>query len=505
MSLSILKAFVIADVLMRFRRLSTLMLIGVMIAIAWMWVPDPSTGRAVIVVDGQRALYTAGTIGLATASISTIFIGLFGFYAVSNAVSRDLRSRVGQMLASTPLRSATYIAGRFLGNLAFLAVLLGVFAAGSFLMVLVRGEGGFDPFTFAVQYLLICVPTILMVSALAILFEVTPLLRTRAGDIAFFVLWITLIGVNTATAVGGRAQWFDPTGMGWLVSTIKQQTGTDSMSIGASSFDTSKPPLAFDGIRLSTASIVPRAANALAPLLLLLPAIAMFHRFDPAKVRTPSRNEGSRGSRLAFLSRFVTWIAPPRPRGVMTAALWDARLTFLERPWTLLAVMVSWIAAMADGKGAVPIVVIAGGLLIADVAAREKISGTTALIGPSSVIAGMTGAWKLATSIALLTVVMLPLLIRFGLNDPARALRLAGGMLLLAGIANLLGFLTGGPRTFVAILLMAVYIAVNDSVPFIDFAGFHSAIDPATAIGWGLAAVGACVLSLFAGKIARAV
>ncbi|HUF18878.1 MAG TPA: hypothetical protein VMS12_12615 [Thermoanaerobaculia bacterium] len=504
MSFSVLKAFVIADVLTRFRRLSTLVLIGIMLAVAWMWIPDPATGRAVIVVDRQRALYTAGTIGLATAAISTMFVGLFGFYAISNAVSRDLRSRVGQMLASTPLRSATYIVGRFLGNLAFLCSLLAVFAAGSFVMVLIRGEGTFDPLTFGAQYLLICIPAMVTVSALAILFEVTPLLRTRAGDIAFFVLWLTLMGINSATAMGGRAQWFDPSGLGWVLSSIKQQTGTDSLSIGASNFDVTKPPLAFDGIPLSSASVVSRAANALAPLALLLPAMMMFHRFDPAKVRTPSRNEGSSTQRFAFLGRFVTWIVPPRPRGLITAAMWDARLTFMERPWGIIVIAVAWIAALADGKGAVPIVVIAGGFLIAGIAAREKIGGTTALIGPSPVIAGRSGAWKFATSILVLLIVMLPLLIRFGMGDPVRALRLAGGMLLLAGIANLLGFLTGGPRSFIAILLMAVYIAVNDAASFIDFAGFHQTFDPSSAAAWGVAAISAVALSLFVGRIARA-
>ena len=503
MNLSALGAFVVTDVLVRFRRLSTLVLLGLMLAAAWMWVPDPSTGRAVIVVDDHRALYTAGTIGLATASLSTIIVGLFGFYSVSNAVSRDLRTRVGQMLASTPLSRATYIVGRFLGNLAFLSCLLAVYAAGSFTMVLVRGEGSFDPVSFATQYLLICVPAVVTVSALAILFEVTPLLRSRAGDVAFFVLWLSIMGINSATAVSGKAQWFDPTGLGWVIQEIKKHSGTTSLSIGATSFDKTKPPIDFDGIPFNASTILPRAANAAAPLVLLLPAMVFFHRFDPAKVKTPGRREGSKKGRLLFLSRFITWIIPPTPRGAISAAAWDARLTFLERPWGLLAIAAAWIAALADGKGAVPVAVIAGGFLISSIASRERMQGTSALVASSPVIAGRHGLWKLVASILVLFVVMTPLLVRFGLEDPARAFRLGAGMLLLAGIANLLGFLTGGPRSFVAILLVAVYIAVNDGASFIDFAGFHEAIDVGVAVRWAVAAIVAGTLSLFAPKIAR--
>lgn len=503
MRLGLLGAFVVTDVLVRFRRLSTLVMLGLMLAAAWMWVPDPATGRAVIVVDGHRALYTAGTIGLATASLSTIIVGLFGFYSVSNAVSRDLRTRVGQMLASTPLGRGTYIFGRFLGNLAFLSCLLAVYAAGSFTMVLVRGEGSFDPLSFATQYLLICGPAVVTVSALAILFEVTPLLRSRLGDIAFFILWLSIMGINSATAMSGKAQWFDPTGLGWVMQEIKENTGTTSLSIGATHFDTSKPPIDFAGIPFEASSIFPRAANAIAPLALLFPAMLFFHRFDPARVKTPGKKEGTKKARLMFLTRLITWIIPPTPRGALSAAAWDARLTFMERPWGLVAIAVAWIAALAGGKGAVPVAVIAGGFLISSIASRERMQGTTALVASSPVIAGRHGMWKLATSILVLLAVMLPLLIRFSMEDPTRALRLGAGMLLLAGIANLLGFLTGGPRSFVAILLVAVYIAVNDGAAFIDFAGFQDAVDPAIAMRWAAAAVAAGMLSLVAPKAAR--
>src|SRR6266508_1563444 len=110
-----------ADARIRFRRTSTVVIFLLLSAIAYVWVPDPSTGRALMRIEGRRAVYNSATIAMATALLGTLFIGLAGFYVVSNAVRRDAQSRVGAIIAATPLRSGEYIAGKFLGNALFLA------------------------------------------------------------------------------------------------------------------------------------------------------------------------------------------------------------------------------------------------------------------------------------------------------------------------------------------------------------------------------------------------
>nr|MBA3832146.1 hypothetical protein [Chthoniobacterales bacterium] len=77
-------AIVAADFRIRFRRLSTVVVFLLLSAFAYVWVPAPSTGRALIQINGRRALNTSGAIGLGTASIGMIFVGLFGYYVISN-------------------------------------------------------------------------------------------------------------------------------------------------------------------------------------------------------------------------------------------------------------------------------------------------------------------------------------------------------------------------------------------------------------------------------------
>ncbi|MGH9696732.1 MAG: hypothetical protein ACRD5Z_21475, partial [Bryobacteraceae bacterium] len=59
-SLSRIAAIVQADFRVRFRRLSTVIVFLLLSAFAYVWIPAPSTGRALIQINGHRALNTSG-------------------------------------------------------------------------------------------------------------------------------------------------------------------------------------------------------------------------------------------------------------------------------------------------------------------------------------------------------------------------------------------------------------------------------------------------------------
>ena len=117
-----LASVVRADVKIRLRRPSTAVVFVLLSMLPYMWIPDPSTGRTLINIGGQRALYNSAAIGMATAVLATMFIGLFGFYVISNAVKRDVISRCGFVIASTTMRGSEYIIGKFAGNVVFLSL-----------------------------------------------------------------------------------------------------------------------------------------------------------------------------------------------------------------------------------------------------------------------------------------------------------------------------------------------------------------------------------------------
>src|SRR3954453_9064714 len=123
-ALSRIGAVVGADFQIPFRRVWTVIVFLLLSAFAYLWIPSPSTGRALIQINGQRAINNSGAIGLGTASIGMIFVGLFGYDGISNAIRRDVGSRCGLIAPSTPMRTGEYLLGKFVGTLTFLATFL---------------------------------------------------------------------------------------------------------------------------------------------------------------------------------------------------------------------------------------------------------------------------------------------------------------------------------------------------------------------------------------------
>lgn len=457
-------AIAAADARIRFRRTSTIVVFLLLSGLAYAWVPAPSTGRALMQIDGRRALYNSAAIAMATAMLAALFVGLAGFYVVSSAVRRDAQSRVGAILAATPLRSGEYIAGKFLGNVLFLATFFGGFMLVSMAMVVVRGEAPLEPWTFLRQYLLMAPPPILFVSALAILFECVPWLSGRGGDVAYFFLFTMAMGASTAAAAAGGVTWaayFDPSGLAGVFSQNIALLHTKSMSIGASAFDPHKPPIVYPGLPVTGAFLAQRLVAMLVPLPLLLVARASFHRFDPVRVRVAAKAERRWLARANALLRPLTrpLLRMPAARSLPLAAVADAQLTIALLPPVALAIVA---AAVVRN---LPFVFVAMAVSIADVASRDVRANTLTLLQSAPRLREHFVAWKAmsASLVALLFVCTYP--------SPAT---LAGAFFAAAATA------LSNPKAFLLLFLSFWYVVVNDkgATPALDFGGFYGRSTP---------------------------
>lgn len=483
-------AIILADFRIRFRRLSTLVIFLLLSAMAYAWVPDPATGRALLQINGQRALYNSAAVGMATAALCGLFIGLAGFYVISNTIGRDARSRCGFVIASTNAGSLEYLIGKFAGNVVFLATFTFGFMCSSMLMILVRGEAPLEPFVFAKQYLLVVPSVIVSVSAIALLFESIPFLSGRFGDVAYFFVWCALLGVTVAGIENGGSPAifgaFDISGLGFMIDSLKHQLHTNTISVGASSFDAHKGTFVFNGLHLASAWIVPRLLSMLIPIPILLLARVFFHRFDPVRVKQSSAKQ--RDSLFARINRIfkpltgrsMSLVARGHGPSLVRSALADAILTITTAPLLALAMLIVSFAAP-------PSIVIAGlGIAIAGIASRETQAGTNALTFAAPYIQPRFVAFKmLSTLFVMLPFAIVPLL-------RGRPIPFAVAVLFLAAAATFLGFVSSNAKTFTVLFLTFWYVAVNDkgATPALDFAGFNGSATPLVTAVYALLAIG---------------
>ena len=496
-SLARLAAIVRVDFLIRFRRASTLVVFLLLSAFAYVWIPDPATGWTLIQINGHRAIYNSGAVGMGTASLGMIFVGLFGFYVISNAIRRDVVSRCGLVVAATPMRSGEYLLGKFVGNVVFLSTFLAGYMLTSMAMLIVRGEAPIEPLVFLQQYFLLCPAAVVFVSVAAVLFESIRFLSGKLGDVLYFFFWMAAIGlvVSDAASKGGIswARYFDFTGFGFMIDQMMRTLHTTSVAIGAAPFDPHKATIVFPGLTLTRAWVAPRLVSTFAPLLFLPLAALCFHRFDPGRTKQIAGK-----SRRNWLGRIQNLFKPLsrrlvvlllgriRPRQSLGAAIWnDAVMTFALHPLVLGAFLGITIAScFAPLAGLLPIVFALLALVVADVATRDVRANTLTSLRALPHLREKFVWWKLGSTLLVSVAFCAAPIVRTASLGALPLAALVVGVVFVASLATSLGVLTTNSKAFIVLFLSFWYLVVNDrgANRWFDFAGFYRVADLQTIV-----------------------
>jgi hypothetical protein len=189
----------IADLRQRMRSGRFRVVALAIVVAAWWSLPPLDAGYMVIAVgDHHRGFYSSAWIGMVLAMMSLPW-GLVGFYLVRGTVQRDFETRVWQLLGTTSMRRGAYLLAKWASHVAVMGGLLCATLAVGLVAQWVRAEDRhIDLWELAKPSLFIALPTLAFSAMLAIWFDVIPLLRRTAGNIAFFFVWIALLTAGPA-------------------------------------------------------------------------------------------------------------------------------------------------------------------------------------------------------------------------------------------------------------------------------------------------------------------
>jgi hypothetical protein len=280
-----------ADFLERVRRYSFLLTLAGALYLAY----GVATEKVrVIVGNGYRGVYNSAWIGILMTVCCTTFLSLVGFYIVKNSIQRDTDTRVGRILAATPIRKELYTLAKTLSNFAVLACMVLILMLAALAMQFMRPEAyAISLWQLWSPFLFIALPAMFLTASLALLFETLPILRGGAGNVLYFFLW------TAGLALGAEAGVDDPTGLQLLYrSTRAALHAADSHNPADFQFNlTIGGPSAvrtfvWIGIDWTARILLFRFLWVAIAVALALLASIFFHRFDPAKEwfkrRTPT-------------------------------------------------------------------------------------------------------------------------------------------------------------------------------------------------------------------------
>ncbi|GAB2920372.1 hypothetical protein GCM10027280_04370 [Micromonospora polyrhachis] len=288
MRLGVLGALAIADFRERVRRPAYLAILVSAIGLGYLAAPAVD-GRWVILNAGNfRGVYDSAYVGTVTALAGMLWLTLGGFYVVRNAVARDEQTRVGQLLAATPLRMATYLAGKWLSNLLVFGSMLLALAGTALVMQMLRGESrAVDPVALVLPFVLIALPVLAVAAAAAVFFETVRPLRGGFGNVVWFFGWLVFVFVGQ-----GSDALFGGLGIGEIRESMRadivaQHGGraNGEFALGLMYLDHPLRTFEWSGLDLSAGFVGGRIVFILFAVVLAMLGALWFGRFDPARGR----------------------------------------------------------------------------------------------------------------------------------------------------------------------------------------------------------------------------
>nr|WP_193365988.1 hypothetical protein [Kitasatospora sp. SID7827] len=465
-------------------------------------VPAADSSWVILDVGGHRGTYNSAYVGTATALAGALWLTVGGFYAVRGAIVRDGTTRVGQVLAATPLRTPGYLFAKFLANLAVLGSMLAVLAGTALVLQLVRGEDrAVHPVALLGPFVLLALPPVALTAALAVLFETVRPLRAGLGNVVWFVVALPAVigGQSGSAPLGGLGVGQAARSLEAALAARRPPSTEGGFSLGLTQVPHPLDPFRWDGFAATGGFLRDRLLLLLlAAAVALLPAL-WFRRIapDPALPLTPARRAADPVPAAPAPAPAPAPAAPPRwtagpPNGLRPAEARTAgartagafgRL-FAGEARILVQGVPRWWWPVAGGLAAVGLAVplpAATGLLLPlgwlwPVLLWSRLGSQRVEHGLEGLLAAypaprrrLLAEWTAGLALTALAG-LAPLLRLLVAGDGPGLAHWAAGALLVPSLALALGTLSRGHRLFQALYLPLWYLLVN-RVAALDFMG----------------------------------
>ena len=498
--LQVLFAIARADFLERVRRYGFLVTLAVAAWGAHGALPPRGAAYSTVSLGGHRVLYDSAGVGSTVALLTGLFLTLVGFYLVKNSVERDRQTGVGQILASARMGRLTYVAGKVLSNAAVLLAMLAVMMIVAGVMQLVLGEDRhIAPGALALPFLLLTAPAMLVVSAVAVLFEVVPRLRGGLGNAVYFFLWVWALA-SAVPESRVRLPIGDAVGMSVVMPALEQacaraypdyRPGSGvTAGISFSPRARATAPFAWPGVHWKAALLAQRLAWVGLAALLTMLAAALFDRFDAERgavtarrrprSHAPAARESDAEESAAAGVRVPVAALAVAPRAERFAPLLRAELTLLlkgqSRWWYAAALALALVCLFVPLAGvravALPLAAIGPLFAWSSLGWRESRYGTAALLfsSPRPLRRQLLATWLAGVTLALAATGTYGLRAALG-GDPGALFGWLAGVLFIPSFALACGVWTGSGKLFEVAFLALWYVGPLQRAPALDFLG----------------------------------
>jgi len=483
----VLYQMVKADFLERVRRYSFLVTLVAALYLGYAVIAEKVW---IVLGAGYRGLYNSAWIGAVTAICCSTFFSLAGFYVVKNSVQRDIDTRVGQILAATPMRKTFYTLAKTLSNFAVLGAMVAVLMLAALGMQWFHAEvPGLSLWELWSPFLLLTLPVMALTAAVAVLFETVPGLRGGVGNVAYFFVWmggLVLGAVSNIPDPYGIEAMFNSTRAA-LAQIDPTSPRAFALTMGGQH---AVHTFLWNGFAWTPDILLGRIFWVAVATAFALLAAVFFHRFDPAHegfIRkglanfVPLPGDASDVAPMPAQQAEAAQLTPlavRRGSAFLQLVVAELRLMLKGQRWWWYAVAAGLLigSATAPDAGVREMWLVFAWvwpvLLWSQMGAREARNATQALIFSSarSLHRQLPAVWLAGVLLAMLTGAGVGLRLLLSGAWPSLAAWFAGA-LFIPSLALALGVWTGSGKAFEALYTVWWYMGPLHNTPGMDFVG----------------------------------
>ncbi len=448
-------------------------------------IPAPGDNYSTVRIGEYLGNYNSAWIAYVTAIMSSVFVSLIGYYLINNSIKVDQNTKLGQIVAATRISNFHYLLAKFLGNFfILLTVVLLIFIVSVILFFTYGSEYSFEITKFLSAYVLIPLPTIVFVSALAVVLEVFFVGRSVLQNIIYFFLFAVMLVQGSKLGLDA-----DPFGVGFpsnemerqlaqYTDNTKEQTLNIGFIIGQKALE---KRFDFTGIEVSPFYLVFRLFWSALGIILIYLTSRFFHRFEIKErlVAVKKNIPQLLVSEVKAEEDIDLTSMPTLQKSMNIFPVFKAELLMMVKKgnkwlWALNAigiVLMTIIPLETAHKIVLPIIWFLQVHRWADLVTKEKSHQMHFFIFSSfkPVERLLTAQWLAAIMIAL--GLSLPLIIRYliiGQWLPVVSIFI--GALFIIFLASFIGIITGGKRLFEVLFFFTTYMNIN-GLPYTDYFG----------------------------------
>ncbi len=269
--------------------LTMLAILALIVAI----VPPPNANHSTITMGEYRLLYNSAWIGTIVAVITSVILALTGFYLIRGTVTKDRDLGIRSIMTTQGSGRLSYLFGKYLSNIGVLFVLMIAAMLVAVILQLKFGEEKYIHIMSLISpFIIYTIPTILIISALSIIFEIVPGLRGVVGSIFYIVVWAGLLslgmpnwGRDAQSSIGNGKDFFGISQtLTQITSSIETQhreySGTVHFGLQMSNHNAITKPVQFEGNVWELNSVLNQLGWMGFSLFIMSFSGVLFFRFD---------------------------------------------------------------------------------------------------------------------------------------------------------------------------------------------------------------------------------